>query len=69
MKIFFSCVVALVLLGGCKQCIECKYATNKGSEVTKFCSSTKADRDAFEAVQNQDAMNNGSVAICTKEKY
>jgi hypothetical protein len=56
-------------LFSCKQCIECKYATLKGTTVEKFCSSTKQDRIDFELQMNEEAQQNNSNAICTKEKY
>jgi hypothetical protein len=54
---------------GCKQCIECKYSTLKGTQTEKFCSSTKQDRTDFELRMEIEAEQNNSKAICTKEKY
>lgn len=64
-------IIGLISLSlfGCKQCIECKYSTLKGTQVEKFCSSTKQDRIDFELQMNAEAEQNNSKAICTKEKY
>ena len=56
-------------LFSCKQCLECKYGTLKGTIVEKFCSSTKQDRIDFELQMTEEAEQNNSKAICTKEKY
>jgi hypothetical protein len=56
-------------LFSCKQCIECRYATLKGTETEKFCSSTKQDRIDFELRMEAEAEANNSRAVCTKEKY
>lgn len=56
-------------LFSCKPCIECKYATLKGTASEKFCSSTKQDRIDFELRMEEEAEQNNSRAICTKEKY
>lgn len=53
----------------CKPCRECKYSTLKGTEGDSFCSSIKADRDAFEAKWDSIAKANGTEIICTKENY
>ena len=58
-----------VSLISCKQCIECKYATLKGTTVEKFCSSTKQDRIDFELRMEEEASQNNNKDIFTKEKY
>jgi hypothetical protein len=58
-----------ISLFSCKQCIECRYATLKGTETEKFCSSTKQDRIDFELRMEAEAEANNSRAVCTKEKY
>lgn len=62
-------VLGFLTLMGCKDCIECKYSTLKGTEIEKFCSSTKQDRIDFELRIEQEAERNNSKAICTKEKF
>ena len=53
----------------CKDCIECRYSTLKGTQGEKFCSSTKSDREAFQERMELEASQNNSKAICTKEGY
>ncbi|MCB0509890.1 MAG: hypothetical protein H6579_10405 [Chitinophagales bacterium] len=67
-KLLFVTLSSLVFLG-CKDCVECKYSTFKGTISEKYCSSTKQDRIDFEAYMDSLASANGSSAICTKEKY
>lgn len=62
-------ILSLLTLIACKDCIECKYSTLKGTEVEKFCSSTKQDRIDFEIRMEAEAEQNNSKAICTKEKF
>ena len=65
-------LVALIniFLSSCgKDCLDCKYSTLKGTEIERFCSSTKQDRIDFEAYMDSTATAQGSKAICTKEKY
>lgn len=56
-------------LFSCKQCVECRYPTLKGTQYEKFCSSTKQDRIDFEARMDSVARAEGSTAICDKAKY
>jgi len=53
----------------CKQCVECRYASLKGAQYEKFCSSTKQDRIDFEAKIDSLAKVENSTAICDKAKY
>lgn len=69
MKKLLIFTIPLFFIFSCKQCIECKYSTLKGTEIEKFCSSTKEDRENFEVRMNEEAEQNNSKAICTKEKY
>lgn len=69
MRYFVITLLFGLSLSSCKQCIECKYSTFKGTEVEKFCSSTKEDREAFEQRMEEEAANANSQAICTKERY
>lgn len=62
-------VVSLLAIAGCKNCIECQYATQKGTEYVKYCSSTKQDRVDFENEIDSLAALNGSKAYCDKVKY
>lgn len=66
--LFVICILGLCL-SSCKQCVECKYSTLKGTEMERFCSSTKEDREAFEQRMEEEAANANSQAICTKERY
>lgn len=59
----------ILSLSSCKDCIECKYSTFKGTVTEKYCSSTKQDRVDFENEMDSLAANEGSKAICTKERY
>jgi uncharacterized membrane protein YjdF len=68
MKYLFI-LFTIVSLASCKQCIECKYATLKGTEMEKFCSSTKQDRIDFEARMDSLARAAGSTAICDKTGF
>jgi hypothetical protein len=67
----YFCLIALlgISLSSCKQCVECKYSTLKGTEIERYCSSTKEDREAFEQRMEEEAANANSQAICTKERY
>lgn len=62
-------IILLLSLASCKECIECKYSTLKGTQSEKFCSSTKQDRVDFEERMNEEAALNNSKAICTREKF
>ncbi|MGB1247298.1 MAG: hypothetical protein ACPG4Z_00325 [Chitinophagales bacterium] len=52
-----------------KPCLECNYSTSKGSIQEKYCSTTKSDRDAFEARWDSIAKANGSFGVCEKARY
>ena len=69
MRYFVLVFVFGLSLASCKQCIECKYSTFKGTELETFCSSTKEDREAFEKRMEDEAANASSQAICTKQRY
>lgn len=69
MKYLYILGIIGLCLSSCKQCVECKYSTLKGTETERFCSSTKEDREAFELRMQQEAENANSQAICTKERY
>lgn len=70
MKNYLGILIVLCCsLVSCKDCIECRYATFKGTQVEKFCSSTKSDREAFQKRMEQEAIQNNSKAVCTKESY
>ena len=69
MKKLLLLSIPLFFFVSCKQCVECKYSTFKGPVIEKFCSSTPQDREDFEARMNEDAAQNNSAAICTKEGY
>ena len=62
-------IIAALTLFSCKPCRQCKYSTLKGTEGDTFCSSIKADRDAFEAKWDSIAKSKGVEVICTKESY
>ena len=68
-KYLFIIGLTALSLASCKECIECKYSTFKGTINEKFCSSTKQDRIDFEQRMELEASQNNSKAICTKEKY
>lgn len=69
MKVFFGISFFLVLsLVSCKNCVECRYATLKGTEVETFCSSTKQDREDFENQIDSIAQNLGTQAFCERTR-
>lgn len=57
------------MLNSCKECIECQYSSTKGTQIEKFCSSTKSDREAFEQEQDSIATYLGGTAVCEKVKF
>lgn len=61
--------IPLFFFISCKECLECKYSTLKGPVIEKFCSSTPQDREDFETRINEEAAQENSRAICTKERY
>lgn len=69
MKQIILILALSMAFASCKQCVECKYSTLKGTEIEKFCSSTKQDRIDFEARMEEEAEINGSKAICEKVGY
>lgn len=61
-------LLGMLSLVSCKECVECRYATLKGTEVEKFCSSTKRDREDFENQIDSIAQNIGAQAFCEKAR-
>lgn len=59
---------SLLSLISCKDCVECRYSTLKGTEVEKFCSSTKEDRENFENQIDSIATSIGSEAFCERTR-
>lgn len=69
MKYLMYTLLMGAVMVSCKDCIECTYADNKGGNTTKFCSSTKSDREAFIEAQEAEAVDNGSQAFCRKVSF
>jgi NADH:ubiquinone oxidoreductase subunit F (NADH-binding) len=68
-KLFYTIPLFLVLsLASCKDCVECRYSTLKGSEIRQFCSSTKQDREDFENEIDSLAAYLGTQAFCERTR-
>ena len=62
-------VLVVVSVYSCKPCRECKYSTQKGTEMEKFCSSIRSDIDDFEIRMDSLAKKANSTLYCSDVDY